>query len=72
MDIIRGYTIFSGDTQQRNTVAGRPLVVDVMDLRDSMGEDYYRHIETFYPIAVGHLGRKVGLEVTVALRVCHE
>lgn len=69
MDIIRGYIILDEETQQRNIVAWRPVVVDVMDGYTNFPEkDFDRQIDTFYPLAVELLGRDHGPEVRVALQ----
>lgn len=69
MDIIRGYVILDEDTQQRNIVAWRPVVVDVMEGYTNFSEtDFDRHIETFYPLAVDVLNRELGRDVRVALQ----
>lgn len=69
MDIIRGYALLDEETQQRNIVAWRPVVVDVMEGYTNFPEkDFDRHIDTFYPLAVELLNREPGTEVRLALQ----
>lgn len=69
MDIIRGYIILDEETQQRNIVAWRPVVVDVMDGYTNFPEkDFDRHVDTFFPLAVELLGREPGPEVRISLQ----
>ena len=58
-----------GETQHRNIVAWRPVVVDVMEGYTNFPRpDFERHVETFYPLAVELLGREMGTEVRMALQ----
>lgn len=69
MDIIRGFAILDDETQQRNIVAWRPVVVDVMEGYTNFPEkDFDRHVDTFYPLAVELLGREPGPDIRVALQ----
>lgn len=69
MDIIRGFAILDEETQQRNIVAWRPVVVDVMEGYTNFPEkDFDRHVDTFYPLAVELLGREPGPDIRVALQ----
>ena len=57
------------ETQHRNIVAWRPVVVDVMEGYTGFPRpDFERHVETFYPLAVEMLGRDVSPEVRLALQ----
>lgn len=68
VDIIRSYTLLDEETQQRNIVAWRPVVVDVMEGYTSFPRDSFdKHTETFYPLAVALLERDLGTEVRGAL-----
>lgn len=56
------------DTQQRNIVAWRPVVIDVLEgYTNFPKEGFEKHIETFYPLAVGLLEKDVGIELRGAL-----
>lgn len=69
VDIVRGYAILDEDTQQRNIVAWRPVVVDVMEGYTNFPEaDFDRHVDTFYPLAVDILNRELGHDVRIALQ----
>lgn len=69
MDILRSYTILDEETQQRNVIAWRPVVVDVMEGYTNFPErDFDRHIDTFYPLAVEMLNREPGPDVRIALQ----
>jgi len=69
VDIIRGYVVLDEDTQQRNIVAWRPVVVDVMEGYTNFPEaDFDKHIDTFYPLAVDVLNRQLGHDVRVSLQ----
>lgn len=68
-DIIRGYVQLDEDSQQRNIVAWRPVVVDVMEgYTNFPREGFEKHIDTFYPLAVDLLGRDLGTEIRLALQ----
>jgi brefeldin A-inhibited guanine nucleotide-exchange protein len=69
VDIIRGFVVLDEETQQRNILAWRPVVVDVLEGYTNFPEaDFVRHIETFYPLAVDLLCRELGPETRVALQ----
>ena len=64
-----GYVILEEETQQRNIVAWRPVVVDVLEGYTSFPEeDFSRHIDTFYPLAVELLARDLGADIRIALQ----
>lgn len=68
-DIIKAYTLLDEDSQQRNILAWRPVVVDVMEGYTHFPKDGFdKHIDTFYPLAVDLLARPLGSEVRGALR----
>lgn len=68
-DIIRGYVQLDEDSQQRNIVAWRPVVVDVMEGYTNFPRDgFEKHIDTFYPLAVDLLSRELGSEIRLALQ----
>ena len=57
------------ETQQRNIIAWRPVVVDVMEGYTNFSRvDFEKHVDTFYPLAVDLLNRDLGVEVRVALK----
>lgn len=67
-DIIRSFALLD-ETQPRNIEAWRPVVVDVMEgYTHFPKEDFEKHIETFYPLAVTLLSRELGLEIRLALQ----
>jgi len=69
VDIIRGFVVLDEETQQRNILAWRPVVVDVLDGYTNFPEaDFSRHVETFYPLAVELLGRGLGPDTRIALQ----
>ena len=69
MDIIRGFVVLDEDTQQRNILAWRPVVVDVLEGYTNFADpDFNRHIETFYPLAVDLLCREPGPDTRIALQ----
>lgn len=61
--------ILDEETQHRNIVAWRAVVVDVMEgYTNFPPPDFEKHIETFYPLAVELLNRDIGLEIRLALQ----
>lgn len=57
------------ESQQRNIVAWRPVVVDVMEgYTNFPREGFEKHIDTFYPLAVDLLSRDLGSDVRLALQ----
>jgi brefeldin A-inhibited guanine nucleotide-exchange protein len=57
------------ETQQRNIMAWRPVVVDVMEGYTNFPRDAFeKHVETFYPLAVELLSRDLGSEIRLALQ----
>ena len=68
-DIIRSFVRLEEDTQHRNIVAWRPVVVDVIDgYTNFPQDDFNKHIETFYPLGVELLSRDLNPEIRVALQ----
>lgn len=68
-DIVKGYVLLDEESQQRNIVAWRPVVVDVIEgFTNFPREGFEGHVETFYPLAVELLNREVGQEVRGALQ----
>uniref|UniRef100_A0A093V8E0 Protein transport protein SEC7 n=1 Tax=Talaromyces marneffei PM1 TaxID=1077442 RepID=A0A093V8E0_TALMA len=59
-DIIRSYVRLDEETQHRNIVAWRPVVVDVMEGYVNFPQDNFtQYIDTFYPLAIDLLGREL-------------
>ncbi|KAI9739267.1 MAG: guanine nucleotide exchange protein for ADP-robosylation factor [Cirrosporium novae-zelandiae] len=68
-DIIRSYVLLDEEKQQRNIMAWRPVVVDVIEGYTNFPKDGFdKHIETFYPLGVELLGRDMGTDVRFALQ----
>ena len=68
-DIIGSYIALDEETQQRNIVAWRPVVVDVMEAYTNFpAVDFEKHIETFYPLGVELLNRDIDRETRLALQ----
>ncbi|KAK2624363.1 hypothetical protein QTJ16_006313 [Diplocarpon rosae] len=68
-DIIRGFTLLEEESQQRNIIAWRPVVVDVLEgYVNFPREDFEKYIETFYPLGTDLLNRDMGTEVRMALQ----
>jgi brefeldin A-inhibited guanine nucleotide-exchange protein len=69
IDIIHGFIVLDEETQQRNILAWRPVVVDVLEGYTNFPEaDFNRYIHTFYPLAVELLGRDLGRDTRTALQ----
>jgi brefeldin A-inhibited guanine nucleotide-exchange protein len=67
-DIIRGYTTLDEESQHRNIVAWRPVVVDVLEGYAAFPEAAFSaHIQSFYPLVVELLGKDLGQELRAAL-----
>ncbi|KAI6713481.1 hypothetical protein JHW43_003959 [Diplocarpon mali] len=67
-DIIRGFTLLEEESQQRNIIAWRPVVVDVLEgYLNFPREDFAKYIETFYPLGIDLLNRDIGTEICDAL-----
>ncbi|KAL8993824.1 MAG: hypothetical protein Q9169_006052 [Polycauliona sp. 2 TL-2023] len=57
------------ESQPRNIEAWRPVVVDVMEgYTNFPREDFEKHIDTFYPLAVELLNRDMGVEIRLGLQ----
>jgi len=67
-DIMRSFILLDEETQQRNIVAWRPVVIDVLEGYTNFPKDSFsKHLETFYPLSVGLLEREVGTELRAAV-----
>ena len=69
-DIIMGYSLLAEESQHRNIMAWRPVVVDVLEGYATFPEDRFKaHIPEFYPLAVELLGKDLGQDLRGALLV---
>ncbi|KAK4163366.1 hypothetical protein QBC43DRAFT_301317 [Cladorrhinum sp. PSN259] len=67
-DIVRGYIALDEESQHRNIVAWRPVVVDVLEGFAGFPLDAFKkHIENFYPLIVELLGKELGADLRGAL-----
>ncbi len=67
-DIIRGYIVLDEESQHRNIVAWRPVVVDVLEGYAAFPrEAFSAHIGSFYPLVVELLSKDLGQELRAAL-----
>lgn len=65
---MRSFILLDEETQQRNIVAWRPVVIDVLEGYTNFPKDsFQKHLDTFYPLSVGLLEREVGTELRAAL-----
>jgi brefeldin A-inhibited guanine nucleotide-exchange protein len=75
-DIIASYVKLDEETQQRNIVTWRPVVIDVLEGYNSFADpEFGKHVDTFAPLAVGLMNRDMGPELQRAVqgfwqRVC--
>ncbi|KEQ74922.1 hypothetical protein M436DRAFT_42946 [Aureobasidium namibiae CBS 147.97] len=68
-DIVNSYIELDEETQQRNIVTWRPVVVDVLEGYTAFhAEDFERHATTFTPLAVGLMNRDMGPELQRAVQ----
>ncbi|KAI9037417.1 Arf family guanine nucleotide exchange factor SEC7 [Aspergillus affinis] len=68
-DIIRSFVLLDEDSQHRNILAWRPVVVDVLDgYTNFPHEGFDKHVVTFYPLCVELLSRDLNPEIRVALQ----
>jgi brefeldin A-inhibited guanine nucleotide-exchange protein len=67
-DIIGGYIALEEESQHRNIVAWRPVVVDVLQGYSAFPQHAFSaHIPTFYPLVVELLGKELNDELRRAL-----
>ncbi|KAI1800775.1 Sec7-domain-containing protein [Daldinia bambusicola] len=67
-DVIRGYLALEEESQQRNIVAWRPVVVDVLEGFSTWPEkEFSKHTPSFYPLAIELLGKELSSDLRVAL-----
>ncbi|KAE8354118.1 guanyl-nucleotide exchange factor [Aspergillus coremiiformis] len=68
-DIIRSFVRLDEDSQHRNVLAWRPVVVDVLEgYTNFPREGFDKHIQTFYPLSIDLLGRDPNPEIRIALQ----
>jgi brefeldin A-inhibited guanine nucleotide-exchange protein len=68
-DIVASYVELDEETQQRNIVTWRPVVVDVLEGYAGFPErEFERHVGVFAPLCVGLLGREMGAELQRAVQ----
>jgi brefeldin A-inhibited guanine nucleotide-exchange protein len=68
-DIIRAFTQLEEESQQRNIVAWRPVVVDVLEGYSNFpSEGFEKYVEVFYPLCVDLLSREMGPEIRTSLQ----
>jgi brefeldin A-inhibited guanine nucleotide-exchange protein len=68
-DIIRGFVRLDEDSQHRNIVAWRLVVVDVIEgYTNFPHEGFNKHVEIFYPLAVDLLSRDLNPEIRLAIQ----
>ncbi|KAK8223157.1 hypothetical protein HDK90DRAFT_113663 [Phyllosticta capitalensis] len=64
VDIVSSYISLDDETQQRNIVTWRPVVIDVLEGYATFPvDDFEKHVPVFAPLLVGLLNRDVGLEL---------
>lgn len=69
-DIIQVYTTLAEESQHRNIMAWRPVVVDVLEGFATFPDDAFKsHIPELYPLAVDLLTKDLGQELRGALHV---
>ncbi|KAI1413905.1 Sec7-domain-containing protein [Hypoxylon sp. FL1857] len=67
-DVISGYLALEEESQQRNIVAWRPVVVDVLEGYSTWPDkEFSEHIHTFYPLATELLGKELSSDLRGAL-----
>ncbi|KAJ5953579.1 SEC7-like alpha orthogonal bundle [Penicillium verhagenii] len=68
-DIIRSFVRLDEETQNRNIVAWRPVVVDVIEGYNNFPlEGFEKNIQTFYPLGIELLSRDLNPEIRIALQ----
>ena len=67
-DVIRGYLALEEESQHRNILAWRPVVVDVLEGYSTWPEkEFSDHIEGFYTLVVELLGKEINPDLRGAL-----
>ncbi|KAF4550226.1 Protein transport protein SEC7-like protein [Elsinoe fawcettii] len=68
-DILSSYIDLDEETQQRNIITWRPVVVDVLEGCTAFEDkEFDRNLETFAPLAVGLMGKDMGPELQRAVQ----
>lgn len=69
-DIVTSYSLLAEESQHRNIIAWRPVVVDVLEGYATFPDDAFKgHISTFYPLAVELLQKDLSADLRGALLV---
>lgn len=69
VDIIESYLQLKEETQQRNIVTWRPVVVDVIDgYSNFTPESFEKHAHVFAPLTSALLAREMGMELQKAVQ----
>lgn len=69
VDIIEGYISLKEETQQRNIMTWRPVVIDVVDgYANFPVEGFAKYAETFAPLTTAMMGREMGMELQRAIQ----
>lgn len=69
-DIVLGYSALEEESQHRNIVAWRPVVIDVLEGFATFPEGAFKsHIPNFYPLAVELLSKDLTQELRTALLI---
>lgn len=69
IDIVSSYIQLDEETQQRNIVTWRPVVVDVIEGFTNFPPQGFGHnVKTFMPLAIGLLNRDMGMELQRAVQ----
>lgn len=69
IDIIESYTSLKEETQQRNIMTWRPVVIDVVDgYANFPVEGFAKHAPTFAPLVTAMMGREMGMELQRAVQ----
>lgn len=67
-DIIRSFIHLDEETQQRNIVAWRPVVIDVIEGYTNFQIDSFsKHLEMFYPLVITLLEKEVNNDLRGAI-----
>lgn len=68
VDIIRSFIHLEEETQQRNIVAWRPVVIDVIEGYVNFPmSSFNKHLETFYPLVITLLEREISNDMRGAV-----
>ena len=69
-NIVHGYTTLEEESQHRNIIAWRPVVVDVLEGYATFPDDAFKkHVPDFYPLAVELLTKDLTADLRASLLV---